>query len=58
MPIYSKGPYEYIEDEYIRTIYNIRWHEFDNRTKKAMHYNYIASHNNHCLALRIKNEVT
>ena len=23
-----------------------------------MHYNYIASHNNHCLALRIKNEVT
>jgi hypothetical protein len=94
MPIYSKGPYEYIEDEYIRrpsegvrhvntqewtswnlhtwdtwyngyfdinhnciiamSLYNIGWHTFDNRTKKAMHYCSIASHNNHCLALRIK----
>ena len=36
------------------SLYNIGWHQFDNRTKKAMHYCYIASHNNHCLALRIK----
>ena len=36
------------------SLYNIGWHQFDNRTKKAMHYCYIASHTNHCLALRMK----